>query len=172
MLASWRPYLLETLLGTKEIIESIFEAFDSDPKLGIIAPDHFGLVRGSIGWGYNFDEAKKFASWLGLELSINKKIDFPSGSMFWGRSEALEPLLRRKLSAEDFPVESGKLDGELGHIIERLYYFICEKSGYRWIKIGRPKLLENAGKIIFVENKDSLASLFEENQYGLLVANK
>ena len=39
-------------------------------------------------------------------------------------------------------------------------------------QIGQFKLLENTRTIIVVENKDSLADLIEENQYGPLVSNK
>ena len=171
-LAGWRSYLLETLLGSKEIIESIFEAFDSDPKLGMIAPEHFNFVRNSIGWGWNFDAAKQLASQLGLKLCLEGKIDFPSGSMYWGRSAAIRPLLERRLSVEDFPAEEGQIDGTLAHIMERLYFFICEKSGYRWIKIGNPALLKNAERIILVESKALLVDLIKNSQYNLLVSNQ
>ncbi len=171
-LAGWRSYLLGTLLGSKEIVESIFEAFDSDPKLGMIAPEHFSTVRGRIGWAWNFDAAKEFASQLGLKLSLDGKIDFPSGSMFWGRSVAIKPLLERQLSVMDFPAEDGQLDGALGHIIERLYLFVCEQAGYRWIKIADPALLKNVERIIVVESKASLVDSIKKSQYGLLVSNK
>lgn len=172
ILAGWREYLLGTLLGSREIVESVFEAFASDPKLGMIAPEHFHVVYGTIGWGWNFDAAKKFASQLGLRLTLGARIDFPSGSMFWGRSAALKPLLERQLSVEDFPVEEGQLDGTLGHIMERLYFFICEKAGYRWIKIGSAALLKNVARVIFVENKNMLVDAIKNTQYGLVISNQ
>lgn len=168
-LFGWRTYLLETLLGSERIVESIFEAFNSDPKLGIVAPEHFDKIRNGIGWGCNFDQAKNFASQLDLQLDLDSKIDFPSGSMFWGRSAAIKPLLDKKLSFDDFQTELGQLDGTLGHIIERLYFFICEKANFRWIKIGCPSLLKNSERLVLVENKISLVELIEKHQYGLLV---
>lgn len=171
-LEGWRPYLLGTLLGSREIVESIFEAFNSDPMLGLIAPQHYNPVRGSIGWGWNFDAAKKFATQLGLKLSIDGKVDFPSGSMFWGRSAAIKPLLESGLAIEDFPTEASQLDGTLGHIIERIYFFVCEQAGYRWLKIACPALLQNAERIIFCESKASLVASIKDTQYGLLVSSK
>ena len=171
-LEGWRPYLLETLLGSREIVESIFEAFNSDPLLGIIAPQHYDPVRGNIGWGWNFDAAKKFATQLGLKLSIDGKLDFPSGSMFWGRSTAIKPLLESGLAIEDFPKESSQTDGTLGHIIERIYFFVCEQAGYRWVKIVCPALLKNAQRIIFSESKASLVASIKDTQYDLLVSSK
>jgi hypothetical protein len=172
VLDGWRSYLLETLLGSEKIVESIFEAFDSDPKLGMIAPEHFTPVRGSIGWGWNFDAAKKFAGQLGVKISLVGKIDFPSGSMFWGRSAAIKPLLKRRLSVMDFPAEDGQMDATLGHIIERLYFFVCEQAGYRWIKVGSPALLKNVERMIFIESKASLTDSIKVTQYGLLASNK
>lgn len=168
ILAGWRHYLLETLLGSERIVESIFEAFEKDPKLGMIAPEHFHPLRDSIGWGWNFNAAKKFSDQLGIKLSLDRKIDFPSGSMFWGRSAAIKPLLDMHLTAEDFPTEDNQVDATLAHIIERLYFFICEKAGYRWVKIICPSLL----RIIFVENKESLIESIKDTQYGLLTSNK
>ena len=171
-LSGWRTYLLETLLGSERIVESIFEAFNSDQKLGIIAPEHFEKIRNGIGWGSNFNQAKNFASQLDLQLALDSKLDFPSGSMFWGRSAALKPLLNKKIILDDFQKELGQVDGTLAHIIERLYFFICEKANYRWIKIGCPSLLKSSERIVVVENKLSLVKLIEKYQYGLLAANK
>ena len=168
----WRPYLLETLLGSREIVESIFEAFNSDPLLGLIAPQHYNPVRGSIGWGWNFDAAKKFATRLGLKLSIDGKVDFPSGSMFWGRSAAIKPLLESALTIEDFPTEASQIDGTLGHIIERIYFFVCEHAGYRWLKVACPTQLQNAERVIFCESKASLVAAIKDTQYDLLVSSK
>jgi hypothetical protein len=170
LLSGWRTYLLETLLGSEKIVAGIFDAFESDPKLGIIAPQHFDPVLDLIGWGCNFEAARKFARKLGIKLLLDEKIDFPSGSMFWGRSAALSPLLISRLSTEDFPPETGQLDATLGHILERLYYFVCEKAGYRWIKIVRPELLKNVERMIYIENKESLKDLIKQSQYGLLVS--
>ena len=172
LLGGWRAYLLETLLGSREIVESIFEAFNSDPLLGLIAPQHYNQVRGQIGWGWNFGAAKKFATRLGLKLSIDGKVDFPSGSMFWGRSAAIKPLLESGLAIEDFPTEASQTDGTLGHIIERIYFFVCEHAGYRWVKIVCPSLLKNAERIIFCEDKASLMASIKETQYGLLISSK
>lgn len=170
VLTDWRTYLLKTLLGSKEVVQSIFEAFHSDPNLGMIAPEHYAPVRDSIGWGWNFDVARNFARRMGLKLSMDGKIDFPSGSMFWGRSAAIKPLLSIGLTAKDFPLESSQIDGTLGHVIERLYFFVCEKAGYRWLKIGSPALLKKTDRILFIDNQASLKSLIKENQYDLLLS--
>ena len=170
--AGWRTYLLETLLGSEKIVESIFDAFYSDPLLGIIAPEHFDNILPSIGWGWNFFAAKKFANELGIKLFLDGKIDFPSGSMFWGRTAAIKPLLKRDLKIEEFPPENNQIDSTLGHVIERLYFFICEYAGYRWIKIGRPNLLKKMEGFLFIESKNLLYNAIKNTQYGLLTSGK
>ncbi len=171
-LSGWRSYLLDTLLGSEEIVESIFESFRSDRKLGMIAPQHFEPVRHSIGWGWNFKNAEKFAQKLDIKISLDGRLDFPSGSMFWARSAALKPLLDCDLSLDEFPIEADQEDGTFGHIIERLYFFVCEHAGYRWIKIGRPLLMEQVRRVKEVQNQDELSIFIRDAQYELLQSKK
>jgi hypothetical protein len=171
-LSDWRTYLLDTLLGSPQIVQSVFSAFAADSRLGMVAPEHFDAVRGSIGWGWNFETAKQFAKQVGIRITLDGRIDFPSGSMFWGRSAALGPLLRRNLSVEDFPPEAKQLDATLGHVIERLYYFVCEKAGYRWLKVVRPDLSQKSGQIVFPESDDELQRLIPDTQFQLLQSRR
>jgi len=166
--SGWRHYLLETLLGSEKIVESIFESFRSDPKLGIIAPQHYKPVRHSVGWGWNFENARKFARKLNIKLSLDGPIDFPSGSMFWARSDALKPLLDRNLLLDEFATENDQQDGTLAHVIERLYFFVCERAGYRWIKISPPILPEQIERIKHVENQKELINFIIDTQPKLL----
>ena len=47
-------------------------------------------------------------------------IDFPVGTMFWARPEALAPLLRLGLNLDDYPDEPLPVDGTILHALERL----------------------------------------------------
>lgn len=167
-LENWRLYLYDSLIGSEEIVKSIFEAFNSDKKIGIIAPQHFANIKHEIGWGWNFDEAKKFAKKIGINLSINKPIDFPSGSMFWARSEAIKPLLESGLTIDDFPIESGQNDNTLSHVIERLYFYFCEKSEYKWIKIINQDKELNPERSLKLTNKNELINSIDLIQRPLL----
>lgn len=168
ILSGWRNYLLNTLLGSEAIVNSIFAAFNSDAQLGMIAPEHFAPVRSGIGWGTNFAAAETFArDKLAMHLSLEGKIDFPSGSMFWARSAAIKPLLDLNLSIDDFQPEQKQMDGTLAHIIERLYFFICEQAGYRWIKIANPALHHN-DKTLYIDNQEMLIERIKRTQYAIL----
>jgi hypothetical protein len=169
ILFGWRTYLLETLLGSPEIIKSIFEAFISDPNLGIIAPQHYSTIRHAIGWGYNYTEASQFADSLGINISIENPIDFPSGSMFWARSKAILPLINSGITIQDFPEEKGQIDNTLAHVIERLYYHVCEKAGYSWIKIVNPLQSPNAERCLKVNEQSELLNLINRIKTPLLL---
>ena len=148
VLANWRGFLLENLLGTPEIINSIFTAFNQRPDLGIVASQHFEPMRQWVNWGDDFGHTEKLGRRMGLSLSPSKVLDFPSGSMFWARSSALKPLLDLNLSIEDFDLENNQIDGTLAHAIERLYFYVSEKAGFKWIKISHPSLFEQTPAIV------------------------
>jgi len=171
LLRGWRSYLLETLLGSEKLVESIFESFKIDPKLGIIAPQHFQAIRSSIGWGWNFKKAEKFARRMGVKISLDGRMDFPSGSMFWARSAALKPLLDCNLSLDEFPSETSQLDGTMSHVIERLYFFVCERAGYKWIKIIQPVLNENVKRVKQVKKREDLSAITESYLYTPLLGD-
>lgn len=147
-LGGWRPFLLENLLGTREVASTILQLFATMPSLGMVASQHFEPIWKWLGWGRNFSIAQGLASRMGIELSEGQALDFPSGSMFWARPAALKPLLDLDLDFDDFPLESGQKDGTLAHAIERLYFFICERSGYDWIKIAQPEFFEKTPAIV------------------------
>ena len=74
---------------------------------------------------------------MGVALDKNLVLEFPSGSMFWGRSAALRPLLDLKLTFEDFPEEDGRVDGTLAHAIERSVLISAEAAHLEWLKVQR-----------------------------------
>ena len=138
-LARWRSFILDCLLGSPAIVESVLEAFTRMPQLGIVAPRNFPTVRPYMNWDINFVMARTLAARMGITITPDSALDFPVGSMFWARSAALRPLLDLELSFEDFPAEVGQTDGTLAHAIERLYFYACEKSGLRWVHAGNKK---------------------------------
>ena len=167
-LRGWRNYLLETLLGSKEIVESIFEMFRVNKGIGMMAPRHHDDVKSYIGWGWNFMEATKLASRMGITIREDGRIDFPSGSMFWARSSALKPLLDVGISMEDFPPEGRQLDGTLAHIIERLFFFSCERAGYQWYNIIASPLAAGKEMVEYASSKANLLAFLEKYRYDLL----
>lgn len=157
LLEGWRGYLLETLLGSPAVVRGVFEAFARQPQLGMLAPQHVEWLRPWIGWGENFVLAEALAHRMDIALTPDAPLDFPSGSMFWARSAALRPLLDLGLLFEDFPDENGQTDATLAHCIERLYFLVCERAGFDWMKIAARGLLHDGGAVITVRGPAALS---------------
>jgi lipopolysaccharide biosynthesis protein len=58
------------------------------------------------------------------------RLDFFGGTMFWVRPEALKPLRDLHLAA-DMPYESGLIDGDLPHALERVLPTSVLVAGYK-----------------------------------------
>ena len=145
-LEGWRGYLLDTLLGSADIVHGVFEAFTRAPRLGMLAPQHIDVLRPWIRWGRNYTMAEDLATRMDFPLTVTAPLEFPSGSMFWARTAALRPLLDLHLGFDDFQAEAGQDDGTLAHAIERLYFLVCERAGFDWLKItARGTLHEQRG---------------------------
>ncbi len=138
-LSSWRHYLTENLIGSPEIARSNLYLLE-DPKVGIVFPQHLFDLRGILNWGYDYNHARALLARMGIELNKNLVLEFPSGSMFWGRSAALRKLLILHLQFSDFPDEVGQIDGTPPHAIERIMLMVAEASGYEWLKVVRRDL--------------------------------
>jgi len=160
ILRLWRYFLYETLLGSPRAVSDILSAFAAAPRLGLIAPQHYFPLKAGIVWGDNLAHATALARRMGLAIDGRSPLDFPAGSMFWARSDALRPLLDLGLSAEDFPPEAGQEDSTLAHAVERLYFHVCELAGFSWIKICRPPLAHALdGNLVEVRQAEDLQAL-------------
>ncbi len=168
VLEHWRHFLLENLIGTSEVVRSVLYAFDRNPKLGIVAAQHFEPMRHWTNWGGNFPMAAGLANRMGFSIDEHAPLDFPSGSMFWARTAALKPLLDLNLRTEDFDEETNQKDSTLAHAIERLFFYVAERAGFDWVKISRPEIFEHTPAIIEVENDTDLDEFFERYTFRLL----
>ena len=157
VLAPWRQFMLESLLGSPSVVASILSIFDDQPNVGMVAAQHFEPVRQWLGWGRNFARSQVLARRMGFRLNPGRPLDFPSGSMFWVRSAALRPLLDLRLRFEDFDPEQGQQDGTLAHALEHLFFFACEFAGYDWIKVAQPELYERTPGMERLQKGEALA---------------
>lgn len=154
-LARWRDYLLENICGSQDIVESILTLFDDD-SIGVVFPQHLFELRGILNWGYDYDLARALLDRVGVKLDKDMVLEFPSGSMFWGRSEAIRGLLDLELAFEDFPEEAGQIDGTLAHAIERSMLFAVESAGFEWRKVVKRDLYEKPETVLRVDSPTDL----------------
>lgn len=128
----WRGYLVESLLGDRNRIAWQLGMFAAEPTLGMIYPEsHETVPLWGHTWLGNVADARGLANRIGFSIDPHAYIDFPAGSMFWARIDAIRPLLSLALPLDAFPEEQGQLDGTLQHALERMFVSVARASGYR-----------------------------------------
>jgi lipopolysaccharide biosynthesis protein len=131
----WRRRALYDLLAFGRA-ETILDMFERDPRLGLVGPKVLRVpnarVNVDVAWGSikNRDNARQLALRMAKEVR-DEALDYFAGSMFWIKRDALTPIRGLNLKREDFPEESGQLDGEIQHTIERLFSVCAQKAGFK-----------------------------------------
>jgi lipopolysaccharide biosynthesis protein/GT2 family glycosyltransferase len=128
----WRQYLYNELIGNKDRVRAIVASMLADTELGLLMPHHYYRTEGNICIGPNFDPMQKILNEIEIDLLPNQKIEYPSGSMFWFRSDALARLASLGYDWSDFDQELDKKDGTLAHAMERCFPFFCAHAEKRW----------------------------------------
>ena len=116
----WREYILNSLFEDPARIALFIRALN-ERRYGIIYPQCFyNLPYMANTWLANAGLARAWAPRFGVDVLPDGYFDFPAGSMFWARMDAVRPLLEAGLDWSDFPPEQGQTDGTLAHCIERM----------------------------------------------------
>lgn len=128
--SGWREYLINGLFGSQDNLKRIFKAFVDNPSLGIIYPQAYCMVPYlAFSWLANRQQGEELCARMGIACPEGY-FNFPAGSMFWARQEALAPLFNLNLGWNDFPEESGQTDGTTAHAIERLLGVVPQALNY------------------------------------------
>ena len=134
---NWRLFLIANLLGIGKInsADQILNYLAIHPEVGLAFPDDPNIVS----WDGNYSHAMKLANSMNIEV-LPDHFNFPIGTMFWGRTKAIAPLIELNLRYEDFPEEPLPIDGTMLHALERLLPFISEKAGYSYALVNSGSL--------------------------------
>ncbi|PPU91752.1 polysaccharide biosynthesis protein [Xanthomonas populi] len=128
----WRRYLVSSMMGSPERIAWQLGMFQAEPRLGMLYPESYERVPlWAHTWLSNFEVCRALAQRLGFDISASEYIDFPAGSMFWAKVDALRPLYALDLELKDFPEEHGQIDGTFHHAMERMFVAIVRHQQYR-----------------------------------------
>ncbi len=128
----WREYLLEHLFGNPLHIRKIFALLTEPSRVGLVYPQNYSkLPYWANTWLSNKPMARAWCQRLGIDDMPNGYFDYPAGSMFWARAQALKPLFDAGLTLEDFPLETGQKDATFAHCLERLFALTANRSGYK-----------------------------------------
>lgn len=126
----WRRYLLDSLLGTADRTAWILGLFQAMPGLGLLYPETFRSVPMiAHTWLGNLKDARELGHAMGIDIDPHAYLDFPAGSMFWARVEAIRPLFELGLTVSSFPEEHGQKDGTLQHALERMLGQVVAHQG-------------------------------------------
>ncbi|MEE1918360.1 MULTISPECIES: rhamnan synthesis F family protein [Pseudomonas] len=124
----WRQYLAGNLLGSTVTIRRIFTLLSGDK--GIVYPQNFKSVPSQANtWLANKGMGSAWCARLGIAPVPQGYFDFPAGSMFWARGDALRPLFNAGITINDFIEEAGQTDGTFAHCLERLLVLSARKQG-------------------------------------------
>lgn len=128
--AEWRQYSLNGLVGSTEIVSKIFEKFEGNEKIGLIYPDcHPEIPMIGYTWMGNRAMGQQVLNELGIKFSEGL-FNYPAGSFFWVKTDAIRKLFNRGYQLSDFPKEAGQIDGTLAHALERAIVFAVNDMGY------------------------------------------
>jgi len=167
LLGTWCDYLFETLAGDASTVESIKTLFALSPRLGLVAPQHYELMRQFVNWGHNFTITQALLKKAGINISNEQPNDFPSGMMFWVRPQALASLHSLNIGIEDFSTDNSLKDGTLAHGIERAMFYLCEASNYQWIKVAKIELSPNTPGVLPSGSEEELIKALRKAHYSL-----
>ncbi len=130
----WRKYLLHNLFGSTDYCHSLIELFEKYLEIGIIAPPTYAPLKKYIGWGANREKVNELNSKIcAIENELPDTPQFPSGTMFWARTQAIAKLFESGITQSDFEYEKGQSDGTLAHAIERYWYYVALDQNYIWV---------------------------------------
>lgn len=125
----------ENTLKSADYIENILSLFETNSRLGFLAPpqpihaDFFGSIGAE--WYQNYQNTLDLADKLGIHAKFSPDIPcFAFNNVFWCRTKALKPLYDHKFTYEELPEGPIPLDGTINHAIERIYPYAAQSEGY------------------------------------------
>jgi rhamnosyltransferase len=72
---------------------------------------------------------------LNKYFRIGKKIEFPIGNMFWGKTASIYQIFDLNKIINKFQKEKNQIDGTIMHGIERFWVYLVKFNGYYYKKI-------------------------------------
>ncbi len=148
--STWRRGMLDGVLGSEQLVRQIFTLFeDKTRKVGLYFPETIELPLMAHSWLQNGQIGKNLLAEMGFSFDEDL-FNYPTGSFFWAKTDAVRPLFDRKFTYEDFPIEAGQTDGTLAHALERAVAYVCRGRGYI-LAIG-----DNRDKLVRMEESEKL----------------
>jgi lipopolysaccharide biosynthesis protein len=128
-------------MGDRDRVRAIVKTMLTNPDVGVVIPCHYPRLHPEgISIGVNYDQMQRILTKIGVRLLPNQYIEYPVGSMFWFRGNALAALADLNFDWADFEQGYEQTDGTLAHGMERCFaFFVAEKGD----EVGFPAALPN-----------------------------
>lgn len=127
---NWRKYLFNALLGNSKRVKKIFKTFADNQSVGVIYPRPAPNVPyAAFNWLSNREVGLQLLTRAGIAPNKTDYFDFPAGTMFWARTQALQKFFDLHLTFDDFPPERKQNDGTLAHAFERSVLLATRSAG-------------------------------------------
>lgn len=127
-LERWGEFLFRCLVGSPDIVRSIFHIMEQR-RVGLLYPINIDYLNKAMNWGYDFDQARSLLGRLDVHIDGAAVLEFPAGMMFWANPNAIKELFEFG-SSDLFDEEEGQTDGTFAHSIERSIIFLIEARGF------------------------------------------
>ncbi len=116
----------QTITNLLQNSEEIFKIFESNEKVGVIAPKGC-ILKNKDYLASNKNGLIHVANFLKIDDILSTY--FVGGTMMWFRPEALTGL-DDLFNKEDFQIENGQVDGTVAHTIERVISCLATYNEY------------------------------------------
>ena len=131
----WIENLWNNTLKNSKYIANVLQIFEKKSYIGLLVPpEPIGELRShwfTNNWGKNYLIAKEMVEKLGIHCDMDPNIPVITlGTVFWGRTCALNKILNYAWKYDDFPKEPMPIDGTISHALERLLAFVAQDTGY------------------------------------------
>ena len=138
-LESWLEEILNLLLGKPGSqgteVAQILNILIKDAKVVYPEPN-LSIILDRTGWFGNYQLAKELLEKLtDHRIEEFPSVEFPQGSMFWAKADALKKFLSLPVTYQDFPKEPMPPDGTIAHALERLILALAQDSPGRFYRI-------------------------------------
>lgn len=94
---------------------------------GFVAKGNLGYAN--RGLGINKESIIEVTNLL--DVNFHEEFCYPMGTMFWCKVDAIKQFASGAIKSKYFSIESGALDGNIEHAIERVVGLLFEQNGYR-----------------------------------------
>lgn len=131
----WRQHLLNGLMGSGDIVKSNLYMLENGDKAGIIYPETFcKMPYYGHTWLKNREAGEELLTRIGVTVKNEDiYIDYPMGTMFWAKVNAIRQFFEADIKISEFPKEAGQTDGTVAHAFERCLGVVCRYNGYNML---------------------------------------